>query len=73
MRNKKTTTTETTTQKVTTTKITKWQRVYEDEYRISIWKFDSKISMINPYEVEIKFKKEITMDIPKLKVKRKKS
>ncbi len=72
MRKKKTTTTETTTQKVNT-KSTKWQRVYEDEYRISIWKFDSKISMINPYEVEFKFKKEITMDIPKLKVRRKKS
>lgn len=71
MRKKKTTTTET-TQKVTT-KSTKWQRVYEDEYRISIWKFDSKISMINPYEVEVKFKKEITMDMPKLKVRRKKS
>jgi hypothetical protein len=72
MRKKKTTTTETTTQKVTT-KSTKWERVYEDEFRISIWKFDSKISMINPYEVEIKFKKEITMDMPKLRVKRKKS
>jgi hypothetical protein len=29
--------------------------------------------MVNPYEVEIKYKKEITMDMPKLKVKRKKS
>jgi hypothetical protein len=73
MRKKKTTTTETATQKVTTTKSTKWQRTYEDEFRISIWKFDSKISMVNPYEVEVKFKKEITMDMPKLKVKRKKS
>ena len=72
MRKKKTTTTETTTQKVTT-KSTKWQRTYEDEYRISIWKFDSKISMVNPYEVEIKYKKEITMDMPKLRVKRKKT
>jgi len=73
MRKKKTTTTETTAQKVTTTKSTKWQRTYEDEFRISIWKFDSKISMVNPYEVEIKYKKEITMDMPKLRVKRKKS
>jgi hypothetical protein len=35
----------------------KWERIYEDEDTISIWKYNSKISMINPYEVEIKYKK----------------
>ena len=36
----------------------KWERVYEDEDSISIWKYDSKKSLINPYEVEIKYKTE---------------
>ena len=27
----------------------KWEKVYEDEDSISIWKYDSKISLINPY------------------------
>ena len=35
----------------------KCERIYEDEDTISIWKYNSKISMINPYEVEIKYKK----------------
>lgn len=35
----------------------KWERIYEDEGTISIWKYNSKVSMINPYEVEIKYKK----------------
>ncbi len=35
----------------------KWERVYEDEETISIWRYNSKISMVNPYEVEIKYKK----------------
>lgn len=35
----------------------KWERVYEDDDTITIWKYDSKISMINPYQVEIKYKK----------------
>jgi len=35
----------------------KWERTFEDEYSISIWKYDSKKSIINPYEVEIKQKK----------------
>ena len=34
----------------------KWERVYEDEDTISIWKYNSKISSINPYEVEVKYK-----------------
>ena len=36
----------------------KWERVYEDEDSISIWKYYSKKSLINPYEVEIKYKTE---------------
>jgi hypothetical protein len=35
----------------------KWERIYEDEDTISIWKYNSKISMVNPYEVETKYKK----------------
>jgi hypothetical protein len=34
----------------------KWERIFESEETISIWKYDSKISRINPYEVEIKYK-----------------
>jgi hypothetical protein len=34
----------------------KWERIFESEEAISIWKYDSKISRINPYEVEIKYK-----------------
>lgn len=45
----------------------KWERVYEDEDTISIWRYDSKISTINPYQVEIKYKKP---PIPKSSVKR---
>lgn len=36
----------------------KWERVYEDDETITIWRYDSKKSMINPYEVEIKYKVE---------------
>ena len=36
----------------------KWERVYEDKYTISTWRFNSKISLINPYEVETKSKNE---------------
>ena len=45
----------------------KWETVYEDEYTISIWKYDSEISMINPYEVEIKYKKESEIKTKKTK------
>jgi hypothetical protein len=34
----------------------KWERIYESEDSISIWKYDSKISTVNPYQVEIKYK-----------------
>ncbi len=36
----------------------KWERVYESEDTIKIWRYNSEISLINPYEVEIKYKKE---------------
>jgi hypothetical protein len=34
----------------------KWERVFESEDIISTWKYDSKISKINPYQVDIKYK-----------------
>lgn len=34
----------------------KWERHFEDEESITIWKYDSKKSMINPYEVEVVYK-----------------
>lgn len=36
----------------------KWEVRYEDEFTISIWKYNSKISRINPYETSIEYKKE---------------
>jgi hypothetical protein len=36
----------------------KWERVYDGEDRISIWRYDSRKSLINPYEVEVKYKNE---------------
>lgn len=36
----------------------KWERVYEDDEAIVIWRYDSKKSMVNPSEVEIKYKVE---------------
>jgi len=35
----------------------KWERVFEDEEAIITFKYDSKRSMFNPYEVDIKYKK----------------
>jgi hypothetical protein len=34
----------------------KWEKIHEFDDCITIWRFDSKKSMINPYEVEIKYK-----------------
>ena len=45
----------------------KWERVYENEDTISIWRYDSKISSVNPYQVEIKYKKP---PVPRVGVKR---
>ncbi len=35
----------------------KWERVFEDDDAIITFKYDSKRSMVNPYEVDIKYKK----------------
>ncbi len=49
----------------------KWEVVYEDDYTISIWKYDTKKnSANNPYEVEVKYKKE---PVTEKKTKTKKS
>ena len=34
----------------------KWEKVHEFEDYITIWKYDSKRSMVNTYEVEVKYK-----------------
>lgn len=47
----------------------KWERVYESEETITIWKYNSEISLINPYEVEIKYKKESETKTKKTKNK----
>jgi hypothetical protein len=36
----------------------KWEVVYEDDFSISTWKYNSKISWVNPVEVSIKHKDE---------------
>jgi hypothetical protein len=36
---------------------TKFERVYEDEFTISIWKYDLNKTTTGPVEVEIKYKK----------------
>ena len=38
-------------------KPTKFERIYEDEDTISIWKYDLTKSTTGPFEVEIKYKK----------------
>ena len=38
-------------------KPTKWEVVYEDEDSISIWKYNSKITIAGPVEVEYKYKR----------------
>ena len=38
-------------------KPTKWEVVYEDEECISIWKYNSKITIAGPVEVEYKWKR----------------
>jgi hypothetical protein len=46
---------------------TKFERVYEDEETISIWKYDLKISTSGPIEVEIKYKKGYVHPLDKKK------
>lgn len=36
----------------------KWERRFEDDDHISIWRYDSKKSTVNPYEVEIIYKND---------------
>jgi len=36
----------------------KWERIHEYEDCVVIWKYNSNISKINPYEVEVKDKQE---------------
>ena len=38
-------------------KPTKWEHVYEDEETIAIWKYNSKVTIAGPVEVEIKYKR----------------
>ena len=38
-------------------KPTKWEVVYEDEECISIWRYNSKITIAGPVEVEYKWKR----------------
>lgn len=44
----------------TQTTITKWERVFENENTKSIWKYNSKISRTNPYEITIEYKNEVS-------------
>lgn len=36
----------------------KWEHRFEDEETISVWKYDTKKSKTNPYEVEIIYKND---------------
>lgn len=36
----------------------KWERSYDYEDVIVIWRYDAKISTFNPYEVEVIYKEE---------------
>lgn len=43
----------------------KWEKIQEYDDCIIIWRYDSKKSMVNPYEVEIKnkpIKKSVNKD-----------
>jgi hypothetical protein len=39
-----------------TSMVEKWEVKYEDDFTISIWKYNSKISRVNPYEVTVEYK-----------------
>ena len=45
-----------------TEKVNKFERVYEDEYCTSIWKYDSNVTKNGPVSVEHKWKKGF--DVP---------
>jgi hypothetical protein len=44
--------------KVIQTEHKKWERVYDFEDYTTIWRYDSKKSLVNPVEVEVKYKSE---------------
>lgn len=46
----------------------KWERVFEDDDSIIIFRYDSKRSKINPYEVEIKYKKPESRGVKRSKI-----
>ncbi len=46
----------------------KWERVFEDDEAIITFKYDSKRSMFNPYEVDIKYKKIIRQGVKRSKI-----
>jgi hypothetical protein len=46
----------------------KWERVFEDDETIITFKYDSKKSMVNPSEVEIKYKAEGNGGVKRRKV-----
>lgn len=46
----------------------KWERVFEDDETIIIFKYDSKKSKINPTEVEIKYKVEKSPSVKRTKL-----
>ena len=48
----------------------KWEVVYEDEYTVSTWKYDTKKNGNNPYEVDMKYKKEYPTEDKKPTIKR---
>jgi hypothetical protein len=48
-------------------KPTKWEVVYEDEDCISIWKYNSKITIAGPVEVEYKYKRGYVHPLDKKK------
>jgi hypothetical protein len=40
------------------TETKKYERIYEDDDSISVWKYDTSKTITGPYEVEIKHKKK---------------
>ena len=48
-------------------KPTKWERDYEDEDSISIWRYNSKITTTGPVEVEQKYKRGYVHPLDKKK------
>ena len=47
----------------------KWEQVYDDEDETVIWRYDTSKNKYGPYEVEIKYKKEVDV-VPKTRKKK---